>query len=913
MFQPTPHQRRRKKRRAKHFAWLLSLSLVISLFSVTPVMASDTGSAAPESTVSTETPAAASDTGSASSGSAASSETPASADSGSASSANTEDPKASVSENKASVSSKNSSTAASDTKKDTAATQAAKQKNAAAPKAAAAAAVTITYRPNRGTFTSGFASKVTASAGSHITLPTSKDISLTGNQASHLAGWSENQNATSPTWEPGADYTVPSKNVTLYAVWQKSMTLAPNLSHMSAYYMIVNQSGTVLSEGKVDGATPITVPGPVTGEVFVEVFVKPEANYLITRLDSGDINNFIYPLGGSYLGRPGSYLKQKDIKRMQNEGYVATFGWGTVYHKEGDTLSVNATAFQPDPEAKITPDKTRNLNEGDKITLTVTLRAGDLLNQYSAALNGTPIVHISTASGNSTVDLPLSNVASSGSDTYTGTVTYTLTAEDIARNKLRAQVEATFNYSYKFPYKGSDNVQHTLDTTAVIDSRSDAVVIDGFSTPHSVIYSYTYIGGVTPPDTFPSCPEDPATYSKGNTVSIAAAPAKGDTVRDDTNGGTWKFLGWFLYDKETSGSVTMGDDNLAFEGRWQFEADPDSLSYDANTGGESYEGTTAPSEGRVGNLVIVSKNAFRRIGYRFLLWNTQADGKGKVYLPDIDRYTLTPGTDILYAQWEKAHHVTYSLSYKGADGIAPASYPAAVKAVPQDTTDYYMNDIVSVSADPAQRTVDDPDNHGTWTFGGWMNVTQAAVEKLTMGIDSIQLTGTWAFTPYDTLTYDGNGADSGKTAGAEAPSGTSVTIEKSGFIRDGYRFTGWNTKKDGSSVAYQAGGSYTLKAGTDDILYAQWEKKPAAHRKSDTPSPTGGSSSSSGGSTPNTGGTSSGGSTPNTGRTSSGGSTVAGTPSTGDISGLNGYILLLLTGSAAVILLPMIRRRRANR
>ncbi len=46
-----------EKKRAKYFAWLLSLSLVISMLSVTPVMASDAGSASSESTESTETPA----------------------------------------------------------------------------------------------------------------------------------------------------------------------------------------------------------------------------------------------------------------------------------------------------------------------------------------------------------------------------------------------------------------------------------------------------------------------------------------------------------------------------------------------------------------------------------------------------------------------------------------------------------------------------------------------------------------------------------------------------------------------------------------------------------------------------------------------------------------------------------------
>ncbi|MDY5463100.1 SHIRT domain-containing protein, partial [Hornefia butyriciproducens] len=780
-------QNLRKKRWSRHLFWVLSLSLIISMIPATPAMAADTGSVSSGNSTAAATQSDGSETSDSS----------------------------------------DSSAAPSDTEKDSTSASSVPDTNktpAAAPRRAPAATVTVTYDANKGKFTSGYKNTVTATVGSTVTLPTAKNVSLSG---THLAGWSTNPWAATPTYEPGAAYTVPSSGVRLYAVWQKTMTLAPNLNHMSGYYMIVDPSGTIHAEGKLEGSTQITVPGVIrknVGEYLVNVFVKPEANYLITRLDTGDVNNFIYPLGGSYLGRPGSYLKEEDVKRMLNEGYVATFGWGTYNKNEGDKLSVDVEAFQPTPEAKITPDKTQNLNEGDVITMTVTLRGGDILNQYSAALSGTPVVHIGTGSGDSVVDLPLSNVTSSGNDTYTGTVQYTLTADDIARDKLSAQVEATFNYSYKFPYNGANGTTATLDTTATIDSQSETVTINGYSTPHKVSYSYTYIGGVTPPDTIPTCPADSATYSKGSTVNIATSPAKGASVRDDANGGDWEFLGWFLYDKETSGTVTMGDDNLTFEGRWQFVADPDSLTYDANTNGEAYEGETEPSKGFVGNLVVVAKNAFSRIGYRFLHWNTQADGKGTSYLADVDRYKLTPGTDILYAQWEKARHVTYALSYKGADGIDTSAYPAAITAVPQDAKDYYTNDSVTVSTDPAQRTVDDPDNHGTWTFEGWMNGTLAAGEKLTMGTDNIQLTGTWTFTPYDKLTYDGNGADSGSVATAEAASGTDVTVVENGFTRSGYRFTGWSTAKDGSGDAYKAGDSYTLKAGTDDVLYAQWEK-----------------------------------------------------------------------------------------
>lgn len=130
--------------------------------------------------------------------------------------------------------------------------------------AASSTTVQVTYNANRGTFKSGFNNKVSAAPGNHITLPGADAATLTGNQASHLAGWSTSRTTSVPEYKPGDDYVVPSSGVTLYAVWQKSLTLAPKLENMTAYYMVVDTSGNVLSEGPVNGATPVTAPGPQT-------------------------------------------------------------------------------------------------------------------------------------------------------------------------------------------------------------------------------------------------------------------------------------------------------------------------------------------------------------------------------------------------------------------------------------------------------------------------------------------------------------------------------------------------------------------------------------------------------------------------------------------------------------------------
>lgn len=74
----------------------------------------------------------------------------------------------------------------------------------------------------------------------------------------------------------------------------------------------------------------------------------------------------------------------------------------------------------------------------------------------------------------------------------------------------------------------------------------------------------------------------------------------------------------------------------------------------------------------------------------------------------------------------------------------------------------------------------------------------------------------------DSLTYNANGG-TGKMSATEGTVNKDVKVANNSFVRDGYEFTGWNTKKDGSGKSYAAGSTYTLTDG-DDVLYAQWKK-----------------------------------------------------------------------------------------
>ena len=79
------------------------------------------------------------------------------------------------------------------------------------------------------------------------------------------------------------------------------------------------------------------------------------------------------------------------------------------------------------------------------------------------------------------------------------------------------------------------------------------------------------------------------------------------------------------------------------------------------------------------------------------------------------------------------------------------------------------------------------------------------------------------------VTYDGNGADSGSVPidTTNYLAGQTVTVaENSGnLVRAGYSFTGWNTAPDGSGTGYAPGATFAM-GSANVTLYAQWTKLP---------------------------------------------------------------------------------------
>lgn len=74
---------------------------------------------------------------------------------------------------------------------------------------------------------------------------------------------------------------------------------------------------------------------------------------------------------------------------------------------------------------------------------------------------------------------------------------------------------------------------------------------------------------------------------------------------------------------------------------------------------------------------------------------------------------------------------------------------------------------------------------------------------------------------YYTISFNkNNDAATGSTASIKAKADSIVTLTVNSFTLEGYTFTGWNTKADGTGTGY--GDASSLKLTSDTTLYAQW-------------------------------------------------------------------------------------------
>jgi len=354
----------------------------------------------------------------------------------------------------------------------------------------------------------------------------------------------------------------------------------------------------------------------------------------------------------------------------------------------------------------------------------------------------------------------------------------------------------------------------------------DAVVL----TPESDAVNHGATVTLTPPKS-----DATIYYQIGGADETAGAPGQSVTVtlynanklpQNTTGeaagipeGGSVTLTAHAVYADGTKSEVTTGD----------YRLNQYTVGYEGNGNGDAVGNVPAPQTFYSGGSVAIGGvvNRPERIGYRFTGWNTAPDGNRTPY-PAGATYSADESVT-LYAQWEAVDAVTFS-----RDGAVNSGDTVELTPPKAEVTIYYstdggqnwdkgqQNQSVTINL-YNEKSMPQP-QAGVYVGipeGG--NVTITAYAKYADGTPSKETTGTYSLKRY-TVGYEGNGNTSGTVPSRQTfYSGGPVAI--GGGVnrpeRIGYRFTVWNTTRDGTGTTYSAGATYS--ADESVTLYAQWD------------------------------------------------------------------------------------------
>lgn len=309
----------------------------------------------------------------------------------------------------------------------------------------------------------------------------------------------------------------------------------------------------------------------------------------------------------------------------------------------------------------------------------------------------------------------------------------------------------------------------------------------------------------------------------GNTA--AQSGKTGDELTTNANGFTrdgYTFVEWNTKADGTGGHYGKGTNGVA---KWTmlpagndlyaiWQANPANIRYRDDWGAT---GSTPDTTGVTGQDVTIARNGFTRPGYTFTGW--ARDRRTDPSLQPGGRYTLTPGTTTLWAQWkaDPAH-----LIYNSNSGSTSQTR----------RTDGVVDQTVTVIANPFTRS--------GYTFTGWNTQADGRGKAYAAG-NGFRLVADAKSNPVNTsvlyaqwrinrvaLKFDPNGGTGGYPD-ITVDAFTTVTIpadaKEPKVQRPGFRFTGWAMKPApgaGDTILGPGKGTVTMPDQGSITVYAQW-------------------------------------------------------------------------------------------
>lgn len=422
-------------------------------------------------------------------------------------------------------------------------------------------------------------------------------------------------------------------------------------------------------------------------------------------------------------------------------------------------------------------------------------------------------------------------------------------------------IQANAGYSYKSATPG---LKGTVS--------SDLTVYLDFET-NSYTATFDANGGSTP---------NPKTIKKKYGEALGTLPTTSRTG--------YTFQGW--YTARTGGTkisttTKMPSNNVTYYAQWK--PITYKVHYNGNGSTANNPGSVAQMDDSVHTYDVkkaLSKNQYEKIGWDFVGWNTKADGSGTSYKDGQEVVNLASKQDAvvqLYAQWEPS---TFRVVFDPNGGETPTPFSekegeqnkpigempttkrkgytflgwfdsknADAKKVDENTiirnklTTVYahwelnsysitydydggtpVSNPTSYNVDTNTFTLKNPTRTG-YRFDGWTGSNgttpqkTVTIQKGTTG--DLSYTANWTPVFY-TIEYNGNGATGGSTASSSHTYDKPKQLTKNGFTNSNHVFVQWNTKRDGSGVAYrdqEVVENLTTTNGATVILYAIWEQK----------------------------------------------------------------------------------------
>ena len=318
-------------------------------------------------------------------------------------------------------------------------------------------------------------------------------------------------------------------------------------------------------------------------------------------------------------------------------------------------------------------------------------------------------------------------------------------------------------------------------------------------------FSITYDGNFAGTGTVPV---NTTMYEEGMQPIIAGN--SGNLVRNEYN-----FIGWsFSRDGDVikANFFEMGNENVTLYAVWS-KKDTFRITYMPN-GADEGKFPLDYTNYETGQIATILDNTgnWRKSGYGFAGWNTQADVKGTDYKPD-DTITIGNADIILYVKWEKAYSVTYDAN-DAESGNAPI-----------DSVFYLKGATVTVTGNAHNLSRE------YYNFAGWntkadgSGTSFAAGAKFIMGESNVILYAEWTAKPVYSVIYNDNYATGGSPPVDSSAylEGASVAAKGNpgALVKTGYRFLGWNTQANGFGITYLPDETFVM--GNENItLYAKW-------------------------------------------------------------------------------------------